>query len=62
MTLTRTYHSTVGVLVLLTVSLSIWVSPVFFWGTAFIGLNLFQSGLTNWCPLLVGMRAVGLHD
>lgn len=62
MTLTRTYHSTVGVLVLLTVSLSIWVSPVFFWGTAFIGLNLFQSGLTNWCPLLVGMRAAGLHD
>jgi len=52
----------VGVLVLLTVSMSLWVSPVFFWGTAFIGLNLFQSGWTNWCPLLVGMRAAGLHD
>ena len=62
MTLTQAYRSAVGVLVLLTVSLGVWVSPMFFWGTAFIGLNLFQSGVTNWCPLLVGMQAVGLHD
>ncbi len=29
------------------------------WFTAFVGLNLFQSGITGFCPLTKILRAVG---
>ncbi|MCP4074161.1 MAG: DUF2892 domain-containing protein [Hyphomicrobiales bacterium] len=29
------------------------------WFTAFVGLNLFQAGLTGFCPLTKILRAVG---
>ena len=34
-----------GLFVLLSVALGMTVSPYFYWFTAFVGLNLFQSGL-----------------
>lgn len=40
-----------GFMVLLGLSLGLWVSPWWFCLTAFVGLNLFQSGFTNICPL-----------
>jgi len=45
-----------GAFVLLSLSLGaeaspIFVSKYFLWFTAFVGLNLFQSGFTNFCPL-----------
>jgi hypothetical protein len=39
-----------------------WVHPYFFWFTAFVGLNLFQSGFTNWCPMMAILRGAGLRD
>ena len=38
-----------GTFVLTSLALGWWVSPYFFLFTAFVGLNLFQSGLTKWC-------------
>ncbi len=29
------------------------------WFTAFVGLNLFQSGITGFCPMTKILRAVG---
>ncbi len=29
------------------------------WFTAFVGANLFQAGLTNFCPLTKILKAVG---
>jgi len=29
------------------------------WFTAFVGLNLFQSGLTGFCPLTKILKAIG---
>ena len=29
------------------------------WFTAFVGLNLFQSGITGFCPLTKILKAVG---
>jgi len=29
--------------------------------TAFAGLNLFQSGLTNWCPMIPILARLGLQ-
>lgn len=45
-----------GSFVLLSLALGVSASPVFqssgwLWLTAFVGLNLFQSGFTNFCPL-----------
>ena len=40
-----------GVFVVVTVALGHWVSPWFLLLTAFVGLNLFQSSFTKWCPL-----------
>ena len=43
-----------GLLILLSLALGVAESPLFvsqYWlyFTAFIGVNLFQSGITNWC-------------
>jgi hypothetical protein len=45
-----------GTMVLLTLSLGVEASPIFvskyfLFFTAFVGLNLFQSGFTRVCPL-----------
>jgi hypothetical protein len=45
-----------GSFILLSLALGIEASPIFaskyfLFFTAFVGLNLFQSGLTNFCPL-----------
>ena len=38
-----------GSFVLISLALGYWVTPWFFLFTAFVGLNLFQSGFTKWC-------------
>jgi len=30
------------------------------WFTAFVGLNLFQSGLTGFCPLTMILKKIGV--
>ena len=45
-----------GGMVMLTVLLGMFVHPGFFWLTLFVGANLFQSGLTNWCPIVPVLR------
>jgi hypothetical protein len=38
------------------------VSAWFLLATLFVGVNLFQSSLTNWCPLTYLLRALGVQD
>ena len=40
-----------GTFVLVSLALGYWVSPWFYLFTAFVGLNLFQSSFTRFCPL-----------
>jgi hypothetical protein len=49
-----------GLLVLLSVALGYWVSPYWFLFTVFVGLNLFQSAFTNWCPMMTILRKAGV--
>ena len=49
-----------GTFVLASLALGYWVSPYWFLFTAFVGLNLLQSGLTNWCPMMTFLRRLGL--
>jgi len=50
-----------GSFVLMSLALGWWVSPWFFLFTAFVGLNLLQSGLTGWCLMNDILRKAGLH-
>ena len=50
MSLDRSVLAFAGVMVLLSVALTAWVSPLFVWFTVFIGLNLLQSAFTGFCP------------
>jgi hypothetical protein len=43
------------------VVLGFLVSPKFFYFTGFVGLNLFQSALTNWCPMMAFLRKLGVQ-
>ncbi len=54
-----------GIFILLSVALGAPASPVFMnqWWlafTAFIGVNVLQSGITNWCLMEIIMRKLGL--
>ena len=49
-----------GVMVLLSVVLTAYVSPLFVWFTVFIGLNLLQSSFTGVCPAAMVFRAMGM--
>jgi hypothetical protein len=51
-----------GFFVLLSLALGYAVSPYWFLFTAFVGLNLFQSALTKWCPLMSILRWAGVRD
>ena len=51
-----------GVMVLLSVVLTVYVSPLFVWFTVFIGLNLLQSSFTGFCPAAMAFRALRLRQ
>jgi len=62
MTVERYLRLIAGSFVLLTLGLGYWVSPYFFLLTGFVGLNLFQSGISNWCPMMTFLRKWGVPD
>ncbi|MEI6513273.1 MAG: DUF2892 domain-containing protein [bacterium] len=51
MTTERWLRLIAGTFVLTSVALGHWVNPWWLAFTAFVGLNLFQSGFTNACPM-----------
>jgi hypothetical protein len=61
MTVERALRLMAGSFVLLSVALGHWVSPYWYLFTAFVGLNLLQSRLTNWCPAMWMLKKVGLR-
>jgi hypothetical protein len=48
-------------MVLLSLALGHFVDANWYWLTAFVGLNLLQSGLTNWCPMMTFLRKAGMR-
>lgn len=61
MTVERYLRLIAGIVVLVSLALGWWVSPWFYLLTAFVGLNLFQSGFTNWCPMMTFLRRAGVE-
>ena len=62
MTVDRALRLMAGAVVLISLGLARWVSPNWLWLTAFVGLNLFQSAFTNWCPAMAIFRKLGLPE
>ncbi len=60
MKLERAVTAFAGVMVLVSVALTQWVSPNWWWLTAFIGFNLLQSSFTGFCPAAIVMRRLGV--
>lgn len=67
MTTDRIVRIVAGLFVLLSLSLGVEASPFFhsaywLWFTAFVGANLFQSGFTQFCPLEIILKKLGVKS
>jgi hypothetical protein len=67
MTVERLIRIFAGLFVLVSLALGAEASPAFvskhfLWLTAFVGLNLFQSGFTRLCPLESILRKLGVRS
>ena len=50
-----------GLMILVSLLLGVYVSAYWFWFTAFVGANLFQSAFTGFCPLALILKKVGVR-
>ena len=62
MTINRYLRLIAGFFVMLSVALAHYVSPYWLLFTAFVGLNLFQSAFSNWCPMITLLRKLGVRE
>lgn len=67
MTVDRYIHVFAGTFILLSLALGVQGSPLFvsqWWlaFTAFVGVNLFQFGLTNFCPMGWILKRLGVPE
>jgi hypothetical protein len=51
-----------GFFILVSLILAVKIHPGWLWFTAFVGANLFQSALTNWCPMMTILRRLGVKS
>jgi uncharacterized membrane protein HdeD (DUF308 family) len=62
MTVDRIVHLVAGLMVLLSVGLAHYVHPYFIGLAIFVGINLAQSGITNFCPLASILKKAGVQE
>lgn len=61
-TINRGLRTIAGVFILLSLVLVELHSKYWLLFTAFVGVNLFQSGFTNWCGMMKILRRFGLGE
>lgn len=61
MTMNEALRMIAGVFIVASLALGYFVHPAWFLFTAFVGVNLFQSAFTKWCPMMSLLRKVGLR-
>lgn len=62
MTVDRIVHLMAGLMVLLSIALASYSNPAWLWLTAFVGINLAQSGITGFCPLAFMLKKSGVKE
>lgn len=60
MSIDRVVMAFAGIVVLISLALSIWVHQYWLFLTAFVGLNLFQAAFTGFCPLATFLKMAGI--
>ena len=61
MTIDRIVLAWAGIMVLASVLLSVLHSPYWLFLTVFVGVNLVQSSVTGFCPLVFVLKKVGIR-
>ncbi|MCX8065703.1 MAG: DUF2892 domain-containing protein [Candidatus Hydrogenedentes bacterium] len=59
MTIEQLLRLIAGSFIILSLALSFLHHPYWLFFTAFVGLNLLQSGITNWCPMMWFLEKLG---
>ena len=62
MTVNEALRAMAGIVILITVVLSVVHHEYWLFFTAFVGLNLLQSAFTKWCPAMFFFRKLGLKE
>ena len=60
MSIDRIVLAAAGAFILISLALAHYHNPNWLWFTAFVGLNLFQSAFTNWCPMMTILEKLGV--
>jgi hypothetical protein len=61
MTIDRAVMAFAGCMILLSLALSLIMSPYWLWLTAFVGANLIQSAFTGFCPAAIVFKRLGVR-
>jgi len=61
MSIDRVVFAVAGAMILVSLLLGHYVSPYWFWFTAFVGANLLQSAFTGLCPLALILKKMGVR-
>jgi hypothetical protein len=59
MSIDRIVFAVAGVFIMVSVALGYYFSPYWLLFTVFVGLNLFQSAFTGFCPLAIILKKLG---
>ena len=59
MSLERATMAFAGMMILLSLALTLWVNHNFVWLTVFVGANLTQSAYTGFCPAAMVLKKLG---
>ncbi len=62
MNVERMLRMVAGAFVMASLALGALVDQRFYWFTAFVGANLFQSAFTEWCPMMTFLRKLGVKE
>jgi len=58
----RIVRAVAGTMVLISIALGYAVNINWLWLGVFVGVNLFQSAFTRFCPLELILKAIGVKD
>lgn len=59
MSIDRIVLAVAGAFILISLALAHYHNPLWLWFTAFVGLNLFQSAFTGFCPMAMILKKLG---
>lgn len=62
MNLDRAVLAFAGVIILVSATLAVTVSPWWIALTLFAGINMLQASLTGWCPAAMIFKALGVRS